>query len=105
MWVWGDCLRSSSRASRPPWYHARVMRKVVPFIVMALVAAACGSPERQWYKPGADYTVAEFRRDRASCEKSGKIDEDCLKERGWVPLTPDKEKPPPVTPTTRSRYY
>jgi len=42
---------------------------------------------------------AEFQRDRAACEKNGKLDEDCLKERGWTPLSADKAPPPPPLPT------
>jgi hypothetical protein len=78
-----------------------VMRSLVWLVAVAGLAAACGaSAEKQWYKPGADYTVADFQRDRVACEKNGKLDEPCLRERGWMPLTLDKEKPPPPPPTT-----
>lgn len=81
------------------------MRRTVLLFAAAVGLAACGSAEKQWYKPGVDYTVAEFQRDRASCDKGGKIDEACLRQRGWVPLSLDKDKPPPEIPLTRSRYY
>jgi hypothetical protein len=84
------------------------MAPVMRVLLLTVVAAAisgCASSQSQWYKPGADYTVADFRRDRAACEKNGTLDEECLKQRGWVPLSPDKDssKPPPEH-TTRGRY-
>ena len=85
---------------------ARVMRAVLLCCaVLGLLAACGGSSEKQWYKPNAEYTVAEFQRDRTACEKKGEIDEECLRQRGWVSLTPDKEKPLPPIPTTKQKYY
>jgi len=69
-----------------------------------LVAAMCmlsgcgGTGDKQWYKPGVDYTVADFQRDRAACEKKGELDEECLKQRGWTPLSADKDKSAPAAP-------
>jgi hypothetical protein len=84
-----------------PWYHAAVTRTGLCILAAAMLAAACGSAvEKQWYKPTGEYTVADFKRDRAACEKDGKLDESCLRERGWLPLTLDKEKPPPPPPTS-----
>jgi hypothetical protein len=84
---------------------AAVTRTVLCILAAAVVAAACGpAAEKQWYKPGVDYTVAEFKRDRAACERSGRIDEGCLRERGWAPLTLDKEKPLPPPPTSPRGY-
>ena len=58
-----------------------------------VVAAATGGcslePDRQWYKPGASYTVADFERDHAACTRNRQLDEACLKQRGWVPLSGD----------------
>ena len=84
---------------------ARVMRAFLLCCAVLGLLAACGSSEKQWYKPNAEYTVAEFQRDRASCEKNGQLDEECLRQRGWVSLSPDKEKPPPAIPTTKQKYY
>ena len=84
---------------------ARVMRAFLLCCAAAGLLTACGSTEKQWYKPNAEYTVAEFRRDRAACEKNGEIDEECLRQRGWVSLSPDKEKPLPPVPTQRQKYY
>ena len=84
---------------------ARVMRAFLLCCAVLGLLAACGSSEKQWYKPNAEYTVAEFQRDRTACEKKGEIDEECLRQRGWVSLTPDKEKPLPPIPTTKQKYY
>ena len=45
---------------------------------------------RQWYKPNVNYTVDEFKRDRDGCTKDKVLDEPCMKERGWIPLTSDR---------------
>lgn len=52
--------------------------------------------DRQWYKPAANYTTEEFKRDRDACtSKKDVLDEACMKQKGWVPLTSDR---PPATP-------
>lgn len=59
-----------------------------------LALAGCGTTaEPVWYKPGGNYTTAEFRRDRESCTRAGKVDPECLKARGWVPVSPDRPEP------------
>lgn len=76
---------------------------------VALVAAAgCASDERQWMKVNERYTTAEFQRDHAECSKSGKLDDACMRAKGWVAVSPSKgEKPPEpeqyrgATPTRR----
>jgi hypothetical protein len=78
------------------------------FLLFAIAGtfAACGSAEKQWYKAGTEYTVPEFTRDRAKCEKNGKLDEECLKQLGWIPLSLDAEKPapPPRSQSQKGRY-
>ncbi len=65
-------------------------------IVSSVVLAACSSErDRQWYKPASNYTVAEFTRDRDECTKDRILDEQCMKDRGWVPLTGDRQGPAP----------
>ncbi|HXG16729.1 MAG TPA: hypothetical protein VNK50_10800 [Calidithermus sp.] len=60
-----------------------------------LLLAGCASePERQWMKVGQPYTTAEFRRDVAACTRDGRLDEACMRQRGWVDVTPKVEKPP-----------
>ena len=74
-------------------------------VTVASLVVGCSSSEKQWYKAGQEYTVAEFKRDRAACEKNGTLDEDCLRQRGWVPLTADKEKAQPTVTPQKGRYY
>ncbi len=74
---------------------ARVIREcslLLLLVVAPLLLVGCSSErDRQWYKPGVNYTVAEFTRDRDECTKSRELDEQCMKQRGWVPLTSDRE--------------
>ncbi len=55
-------------------------------------------------KVGKPYTVEEFRRDYADCSKSGTLDDDCMRSRGWVDMAvPKSEKPPePIVPRKNS---
>ena len=67
-------------------------------LVFPVVLVGCSSErDRQWYKPGVNYTIAEFTHDRDDCTKDRVLDEQCMKERGWVPLTSDRgpAAPPP----------
>ncbi len=83
------------------------MRTLIPawlLSVVILIAAGCGffssEPERQWYKPSGRYTTEEFKLDKAACTRSGKLDVDCMKARGWVSLSADT--PPSVSPPSSS---
>jgi hypothetical protein len=68
---------------------------------VALAVAACSAEtERQWMKVNEKYTTAEFRRDHAACSKSGKLDDACMRDRGWVDVT----SPKPKTPEPEPRY-
>jgi uncharacterized lipoprotein len=53
-----------------------------------LVLAGCSSDDRQWLKLNEKYTTDEFRRDHTACSKSGKLDEACMRARGWVAVNP-----------------
>jgi hypothetical protein len=83
-----------------------VIRGILLVAATALSVSACASgPERQWYKPGGNYSVAEFQRDQAACTKNREVDEECLKTRGWIPISADKDKgPAPLAPVGKSRY-
>ena len=83
------------------------MRGLLLLMALVPLLPACASSEKQWYKPGVEYTTAEFRRDRTACEKNDKLDEGCLRQKGWVPLSTDAEKAAPVNPNQnqRGRYY
>lgn len=90
----------------------RMRRLTVLLPVAALVLAACSSsePDRQWYKPNADYTAADFERDRLACtDKKKVLDEGCMKQRGWAALggdiTPSVKPPDPTkSPAAHGRY-
>lgn len=66
-------------------------------IALGLHAWGCGLDDRQWMKVGEKYTTAEFRRDYAECSRRGKLDEACLRSRGWIDVKASKpeEKPEP----------
>ncbi|HSL50042.1 MAG TPA: hypothetical protein VK878_13320 [Candidatus Deferrimicrobiaceae bacterium] len=76
-------------------------------LVAALILVGCSSErDRQWYKPATNYTVAEFTRDRDECTKARVLDEQCMKQKGWVPLTADRDpsKTPPAVNPRGGRY-
>ena len=87
------------------------MRRLILLLpVAALVLAGCsssGEPDKQWYKPNVDYTAADFERDRVACtDKKKKLDEDCLKQRGWAALGGDigpSIKPPDPTKSNSAK--
>lgn len=65
---------------------------------LAVVLAGCASDDdREWMKISEKYTTEEFRRDYAECSKGGKLDEDCMKGRGWVAVTTPKQEGKPFS--------
>ena len=87
-------------------YNAGGMWALSTIIVVALAvgSAGCATAEREWMKPGQPYTTQEFRRDHAACSSGRKLDERCMRSRGWVDVSPGREvksaepeyrKPPP----------
>ena len=67
------------------------MRRLLgPILAVAalLAGAGCSSDERQWLKLSEKYTTEEFRRDHAVCSKGGKLDDACMRGRGWVAVNP-----------------
>jgi hypothetical protein len=95
---------------RAAWYHDAIMGRwclLLVVVAASFVFAGCSSErDRQWYKPGVNYTVAEFTRDRDECTQGRVLDEQCMKQRGWFPLTSDRspESGPPK-PNTRGPKY
>lgn len=73
-------------------YNAAQMLRNVALSVLglAVVSAGCGSDQREWMKVDQKYTTEEFRRDFAQCTVKGLLDEECMKARGWVAVTPPK---------------
>lgn len=83
----------------------RNLKAPLVLVVLAAVLAGC-AVDKQWMKVGESYTTAEFRRDYAECSKSktGELDEDCMRAKGWVEMSPTKAdraaNAPPPTPTS-----
>lgn len=76
------------------------------FLLVLLLGGTFGcalSDERLWYKPGGNYTTAEFNQDRDACTRDKKLDEECLKAKGWVAVSPDRPAPT-AQPQPRGRY-
>lgn len=64
-------------------------------VLLALSLAACATDDRQWMKLDQKYTIEDFRRDTAECTKSGKLDDACMRAKGWIDVGPARgEKPP-----------
>ena len=64
-------------------------------VLIALGLAGCAAEQRQWMKLNEKYTVQDFRRDMDACTTTGKLDEACMRAKGWVDVGPTKgEKPP-----------
>src|SRR5437867_7738336 len=68
---------------------------------IAIVASGCATEEREWMKLDQKYTTAEFRRDLAACTIKGKLDEECMKARGWVAVAPPKGEPKKEDPLSQ----
>ena len=80
----------------PSRYNVGTMRlyRCAILLAVALAGAACSSGrDVEWMKVNQKYTTAEFRRDYAECDKSGKLDE-CMQSRGWVSVTAPKTAKP-----------
>ena len=75
---------------------ADVVGRVFLLLVAVVSLSACAEPVKQWYKPGRNYTVADFQRDQAECTKAKVLDEDCMRERRWVAISADEDKLPPM---------
>jgi len=75
---------------------ACVMRWILFLAMTTFLLTGCWSaPDKQWYKPGGNYTVAEFDRDKKTCTKNNEMDDQCMKDLGWVTLSSDQDKGPP----------
>ena len=87
---------------------AAVIRQWCLLIVVAsgLLVGCSSERDRQWYKPNVNYTVDDFKRDRDGCtSKDNVLDEQCMKDHGWVPLTSDRSAPPKPAASPRGPRY
>jgi hypothetical protein len=83
------------------------MRRAVlllPLAALSVLAGCGGSDERQWMKVDGQYTTTEFRRDYSECSKSGKLDDSCMRSRGWVSVN-NPEKPRTNVDARPARRY
>lgn len=87
------------------------MRLRIAFLVVlaALGTFACGAVDnREWMKVNQPrWTKQEFVRDHKECSRDRKLDEPCMRQRGWVPVNPskaDSDPPPDAIPRSRGRY-
>ncbi len=73
------------------------MRATLLLIAIAALCVGCSAePERDWMRvDNSSYTAADFRRDLAGCTQRGKLDESCMRDRGWVTVRPQYEPPAP----------
>jgi len=69
--------------------------------VAMLLAAGCATDERQWLKLDEKYTTEDFRRDHTLCSKSGRLDDGCMRSRGWVVVNPGSKSETPRDPYNR----
>lgn len=68
---------------------------------LSLLVAACSGTEKEWMKVSERYTTEEFRRDFSACSKSGKLDETCMRGKGWVDVSPGRAEKPAPQPEVR----
>jgi len=88
-------------------------RYLGPILTVAalLSLVGCSADERQWLKLNEKYTTEEFQRDHATCSKGGKLDDACMRGKGWVAVNPSAKaevKDPKADvlgpPSQRTRY-
>jgi hypothetical protein len=73
-------------------------------VVTLGVLGCSASDDREWMKVNQRYTKQEFVRDHKECSRDGRPDEACMRQRGWVPVSPSKtDSAPPSNQIERSR--
>jgi hypothetical protein len=78
--------------------------RVLGGVLSLAFLGGCGvAEEKQWMKVGEKYTTAEFRNDVRDCSKGGKVDEDCMRARGWVSVSPGRDPAKPQQPQAPTR--
>lgn len=69
-------------------------------LCVALALGACASDEKEWMKLDGRATEADLKRDYTACSKSGKLDEDCMRSKGWQAVSPGVTVQKAVAPAT-----
>src|SRR5262245_54865762 len=54
----------------------------------ALLLGGCASEEKEWMKVDVQYTMADFKRDYTACSRGARVDENCMRSKGWVAVSP-----------------
>jgi hypothetical protein len=71
------------------------MRTTITAVLVTLafggLVAGCAERPKEWMKVNREYTTADFRRDYSDCTRKGDLDEECMKSKGWVTVTPAKD--------------
>ena len=79
----------------------RVTRVLTALGLVVLCAGCGGFDDREWMKVDQKYTTEEFRRDYRECSTGGKLDDECMKSRGWVTVKPPKAEEKRVDPLSQ----
>jgi len=58
--------------------------------MVGVAVAGCETTDKQWMKVAEPYTTTEFRRDYGECSTTGRLDEECMRARGWVEMKQSK---------------
>ena len=66
----------------------RQVYRVLIVTTLAALAAGCAIDNREWMKLSGKYTTEDFRRDHKTCSKKGDLDDVCMRELGWVAVSP-----------------
>jgi hypothetical protein len=97
-------LRLAKRGRRLYNAGAMIARYVGIALGCLLALAGCASERqsRQWMKLDQNYTTEEFRRDHVACTTDKRLDDTCMRSRGWVDVSPSKnEEKTPTDPDAR----
>jgi hypothetical protein len=57
--------------------------------------ASSGADDREWMKINEKYTGEDFRRDVKTCMTGSRLDDACMRAKGWVDVSRGKEAPNP----------
>ena len=85
--------------------HPRVLASALAAASIVLLVGCGATDQREWMKVGQKYTTEEFRKDMRECSKTGKVNDECMRARGWVSVSPGRtpekaqqQAPPVYTP-------